>query len=64
VILDLSGVTFVDSTGLGLIVAAYRHSLNNGHPFSVAALTPLIARRFKITGLDRVIPIRAALDRE
>lgn len=31
IVLDLDGVTFMDSTGLGLLLAARRRSINNGN---------------------------------
>lgn len=57
-VLDLSGLTFLDSSGLRVIVAAHRHAVREGYGFSLTSVTPAIARRFKITGLDTLIPIR------
>lgn len=58
VIVDLSGVTFIDSTGLNEMIQALRACEVNGGGLSVAPDLPDQVRRvFEITGLDRVLPI-------
>lgn len=64
-VIDLSGVTFMDSSGLGLIVAM--HKLQKQHGGSVVLTAPqrLVRRVLAISGIDRVIDVRdgtAALD--
>jgi len=56
VILDLSRVTFVDSSGLGAIVAAMK-LLAPRRALELAALTPNVERVFRLTRLDSVFRI-------
>lgn len=58
VILDLSQVTFVDSSGLGAIVGAMK-LLAPSRPLELAAMTPNVARVFRLTRMDSVFRIHA-----
>lgn len=58
VILDLSRVTFVDSSGLGAIVAVMKF-LAPQCVLELAALTPNVAKVFRMTHMDRVFAIHA-----
>ena len=57
-VIDLSGVTFLDSSGLGLIVAL--HKLQERHGGSVVLSGPqrAVRRVLEISGIDRVIEVR------
>jgi anti-anti-sigma factor len=58
VVLDLSGVTFIDSTGLNTLIRALRACEANGGGFSVSPDLPAqVSRVFQITGLNAVLPI-------
>lgn len=59
VILDLSRVDFVDSSGLGAIVAAMK-CLAPARALELAALTPNVARVFRLTRMDSVFRIHPA----
>lgn len=56
VVLDLSNVTFVDSSGLGAIVAALKQS---GSPqrLELTGLTRNVQKVFALTRMDRVFTI-------
>lgn len=58
VILDLSRVNFVDSSGLGAIVAVMK-CLAPQCTLELAALTPNVAKVFRMTHMDRVFAIHA-----
>jgi anti-sigma B factor antagonist len=58
VILDLSQVTFVDSSGLGAIVGAMK-LLAPARALELAAMTPNVARVFRLTRMDSVFRIHA-----
>lgn len=58
VVLDLSQVTFIDSTGLNVLVAALRSCEENGCKLVLSPELPAqVSRVFTITGLDTVLPI-------
>ena len=54
---DLSAVSFLDSTALGLIVRAVRAADENGDGVRVVLPRGSARRIFEITTLDRVLPI-------
>ena len=55
-ILDLSGLTFMDSTGISVLVAAERRAHELGGTFSLVNPQKIVARVLHITGLDRHFP--------
>ena len=55
VVMDLSEVSFVDSSGLGAIVSALK--LLEGRQLELAGLTPMVAKVFKLTCMDQVFQI-------
>lgn len=57
VVIDLENMTFVDSSGLSVLVAAYRHLRERGGQLSVRRPSPSTRRVFEVTGLNRVLPI-------
>ena len=61
VVLDLQQVEFVDSSGLGAIVAAMK-SMGQGRKLALAGLTPTVERVFKLTRMDSVLPLYPTLD--
>lgn len=56
VILDLSKVEFLDSSGLGAIVAVMK-MLGPDRPLEVAALTQGVRKLFRLTRMDTVFKI-------
>lgn len=56
VLLDLSEVEFLDSSGLGAVVAA-RKLLGKGHQLAPAGLQPAVEKVLRLTHMDRVFPI-------
>lgn len=55
--LDLSGVGFVDSSGLGALVAIHRHAESNGGSFVVRSVPPQVQRLFDITRLGDLLVV-------
>jgi anti-sigma B factor antagonist len=60
VALDLAAVTFMDSSGISVLIAAHRQSADLGRRFTLRSLSPAVAKVLKITGVDEVLTIEAA----
>lgn len=58
VILDLSQVDFLDSSGLGAVVAVMK-ILGPERPLELAGLRPSVAKVFRLTRMDRIFTIHA-----
>jgi len=58
VILDLARVDFIDSSGLGAIVAA-RKLLGGDRKLELAGLTPAVDKVMTLTRMHKVFPIHA-----
>ena len=58
VLLDLSRVTFLDSSGLGAVVAVMK-MLGPDRKLELAGLTPLVKKVFRLTRMDSVFTIHA-----
>lgn len=56
VILDMGRVTFLDSSGLGAVVAVMK-LLGPDRPLHLAAVTPNVAKVFRLTRMDSVFTI-------
>lgn len=61
VVLDLTQVEFIDSSGLGAIVAAMKH-MGKTRKLALAGLTPTVERVFKLTRMDSVFSVYGTLD--
>lgn len=53
-IIDLSGLTYCDSTGISILVSAYHRAKAAGTVLALAGLNPDISRVFRVIGLDQV----------
>jgi anti-sigma B factor antagonist len=62
VVVDLNGVGFIDSSGLGVLVGALRRAREAGGDLRVVSAQESVARILRITGLDRVFALHATLD--
>ena len=56
IILDLSRVDFIDSSGLGAVVATMKQ-LGEGQSLELAALSPTVNKVFRLTRMDSVFEI-------
>lgn len=61
VVLDLSSVGFLDSSGLGALVAAMK-LLGAGRRLELAGLTPNVERVFRLTRMDSVFTIHPSAE--
>ena len=60
VTIDMAKVTFIDSTGLGLLVSALKRARQSGGSVTIANAAPNVAKVFRITGLDQVLEVSDA----
>lgn len=56
-VVDLTDVTFLDSTGLGVFVTALKHLRELDGSLDLVITSPRVMKVFELTGLDVVIPI-------
>lgn len=56
VIFDLSGVTTIDSTGIGRFIAAFNKIVNAGGEMRMSGATGHLFQSFHISLLDQVFP--------
>ncbi|TDC96577.1 STAS domain-containing protein [Actinomadura sp. 7K507] len=57
VVIDLSGVTFCDASGLALLVGARRRTQPRGVTLVLAGPRPQLNRLLRVTGLSRVFTV-------
>lgn len=62
VLVDLEGVAFIDSSGLGVLVSALRRVKEHDGTMRLVCTREGILKIFRITGLDKVFPIFASAD--
>jgi anti-sigma B factor antagonist len=62
IVVDMDKVSFIDSSGLGVLVGALRRVRESGGDLRVACDRDNVAKIFRITGLDRVFPMFATVD--
>jgi anti-sigma B factor antagonist len=61
IVVDLSAVDFLDSTGLSVLVKALKRVRDVEGSLSVVVTASRVAKVFRITGLDQVIPVHPSL---
>ncbi|MFB6638930.1 STAS domain-containing protein [Streptomyces chartreusis] len=58
-VLDLAGITFCDSSGITVLIAARNHALAADSAIALAAVPDHVGRIFRMVGLDQVFPIHS-----
>lgn len=61
VLVDLTGVTFMDSSGLGVLVGSLKRSRERGGELALVCTEGSVLKVLTITGLDRVFPIHSSV---
>ena len=56
VLLDLDELTFMDASGIRLVLTAAEDSRGDGWPFAVTRGSPAVRRLFELVGLDEHLP--------
>ena len=62
VIFDLSGLSVIDSTGIGRFIASYNKLVAAGGEMRMAGATGHILHSFKVSLLDQVFPFFATVE--
>src|ERR1700741_518531 len=60
-VLDMSGVRFLDSAGVGALVQLFVHRRGRGQKFAVAALTQQANAVIEVAGLLKLLPAYASV---
>jgi anti-sigma B factor antagonist len=62
VLLDLEQVSFIDSTGLGVLVKVHREAQSRGAAFALVHPTAQTSRLLGVLGLDKLFTVFDSLD--
>jgi anti-anti-sigma factor len=60
-ILDMSGVAFLDSAGVGALVQIFVHRRNLGQGFALSGLTKQGNAVIQVAGLTKLLPIHGSV---
>lgn len=62
IVIDMAETTFLDSSGLGAIIAGLKAARQAGGDLRIARPTPAVLSVFELTNLDKVLRPRASVD--
>ncbi|GAB4262296.1 MAG: STAS domain-containing protein [Methylomicrobium sp.] len=62
IVVQLQQVKFIDSSGLGALLAGFKHAAAKSGKLSLAAMQPQVLSMFELTRLNRVFEIYGDLD--
>ncbi len=62
ILIDMSGVSFLDSTGLGALIGMVHRTREGGGRLAVCSAKPNVSKLLKMTGFDRLVTMTADLD--
>jgi anti-anti-sigma factor len=54
---DLNEVPYMDSTGLGMLASHYTRCQSKGIRLSITGVSPRVQELFRLTGMEKVLPI-------
>ncbi len=63
ILLDLSAVEFMDSSGLGLILGRYTIASDLGAEFKILKPAPSVSRILELAGIERLMKIEGGLQK-
>jgi anti-sigma B factor antagonist len=61
IVFDLSGVTVLDSTGVGIIVMCYAKVKKAGGNLRIAGANGMVEETLKMTNVDKIMPFYPSL---
>jgi anti-sigma B factor antagonist len=62
VLLDVSDVPLIDSSGIGILVTAHRRATGQGARFGVSGATGTVARVFEMTRTNKLLSLFGTVD--
>ena len=62
IVFDFENVTFMDSSGIGMIIGRYKNAKKRGGTVSIVGMNPEVGRIFQISGLAKIIDSYATLE--
>lgn len=62
VLIDLSGVPFMDSAGLGALIGGIRRAREAEGDVAVVCDRPALSRLLHTTGFDRIVPVTESIE--
>lgn len=62
IILNLSGINYIDSTGFGMLLSVLRHCKNNNSTLKLCNITPEVMELIRLLQLQVVFDIRGGVD--
>ena len=62
VVVDLSDVPLIDSSGIGILVTAHRRAAGQGARFALAGAAGPVARVFEMTRTNKLLSIHESVD--
>lgn len=62
IVVDLTRVDFLDSTGLSVLVKALKRIREADGSLHIVVASERVAKVFRLTGLDKIVPLHATLE--
>lgn len=62
IVVDMEGTTFLDSSGLGALIAGLKSARQAGGDLRIARPTPAVVTVFELTNLDKVLRPRETVE--
>ena len=56
--LDFSRVTFMDSSGVGMVIGRYKEAAERGGTLYVSGLSNEVGRLFELSGLHKIVGVK------
>lgn len=61
-LIDMSGVPFVDSAGLGALIGGIRRARELGGDVAVSCSRPTLVKLLRTTGFDRIVTVAESVE--
>lgn len=62
-ILDFSDISFMDSSGIGLVMGRYRSLVKTGAALHITGASPQIYKMMKLAGIEKLAKLEGRLDK-